>query len=283
MPALELRHRRADGEPGASRLAALMDERLAALMDERPAAVKEQTGRLDGHLAWARLDGAQPGVVFLPGFRSDMQGSKAIALRDHCAARGRALLRFDYSGHGESAGRFEDGTIGQWAADAIACLDALTEGPQVLVGSSMGGWIALLVALARPDRVAGLIGIAPAPDFTTALMWPAFTEAQRTEIMDQGVLHLPSQYGEPTPITRALIDDGKRHNILDAPIPLHSPVRILQGMRDPDVPWRHALRLVDALAGDDVRLHLVKDGDHRLSRPEDLALLMQTLDQLLEG
>ena len=245
--------------------------------------MREERGRLDDRLAWARLPGRQPGVVFLPGFRSDMEGSKAIALRDHCAATGRAMLRFDYGGHGTSAGRFEDGTIGQWAADAIAVLDALTEGPQLLVGSSMGGWIALLVARARPARVAGLIGLAPAPDFTTELMWPAFTEAQRAEIMENGVLQLPSQYGEPTPITRALIEDGPRHNLLDAPIPLRCPVRILQGMRDPDVPWRHALRLVNALEGDDVRLHLIKDGDHRLSRPEDLALLTQTLDQMLAG
>ena len=252
-------------------------------MTDGTAAVGEERGRLHDRLAWARLPGRQPGVVFLPGFRSDMEGSKAIALRDHCAATGRALLRFDYGGHGASAGRFEDGTIGQWAADAIAVLDALTEGPQLLVGSSMGGWIALLAARARPARVAGLIGLAPAPDFTSELMWPAFTEAQRTEIMENGVLHLPSQYGEPTPITRALIEDGPRHNLLDAPIPLRCPVRILQGMRDPDVPWRHALRLVDALEGADVRLHLIKDGDHRLSRPEDLALLTQTLDQMLAG
>ena len=249
----------------------------------RPAAMREERGRLDDRLAWARLPGRQPGVVFLPGFRSDMEGSKAIALRDHCAATGRAILRFDYGGHGASAGRFEDGTIGQWAADAIAVLDALTEGPQLLVGSSMGGWIALLVARARPGRVAGLIGLAPAPDFTTALMWPAFSDAQRAEIMENGVLQLPSQYGEPTPITRALIEDGPRQNLLDAPIPLRCPVRILQGMRDPDVPWRHALRLVDALEGADVRLHLIKDGDHRLSRPEDLTLLTQTVDHMLEG
>jgi len=241
----------------------------------------EETGRLDGRLAYARLPGLGPGVVFLPGFRSDMQGSKALALRDHCAAQGRALLRFDYSGHGESAGRFEDGTIGAWAADAIDAFDALTSGPQVLIGSSMGGWIALLLARARPERVAGLIGIAPAPDFTQALMWPAFSEAQRQTIMQAGVLHLPSEYGEPTPVTRALIEDGKRHAMLDAPIPLTCPVRILQGMQDPDVPWRHALRLVEALQGNDVRLHLVKDGDHRLSRPEDLRLLEETLESLL--
>lgn len=245
--------------------------------------MSEETGRLHGRIAYARRAGRQPGVVFLPGFRSDMQGAKALALRDHCAATGRALLRFDYAGHGASAGRFEDGTIGQWAADAIAVLDALTEGPQVLVGSSMGGWIALLVARARPARIAAFIGLAPAPDFTATLMWPAFTAAQRAEIMERGVLHLPSAYGEPTPVTRALIEDGGRQGVLDAPIPLRCPVRILQGMRDPDVPWRHALRLVEAIAGDDVRLHLIKDGDHRLSRPQDLALLTQTLDQLPEG
>lgn len=241
-----------------------------------------RVGRLDGRLAYARLPGAQPGVVFLPGFRSDMQGAKALFLHAHCAAAGRALLRFDYSGHGESAGRFEDGTIGQWAADAIAVFDALTEGPQVLVGSSMGGWIGLLLARARPDRVAGFIGLAPAPDFTEKLMWPAFGAAERAAVLEQGVLHLPSQYGDPTPITRALIEDGRTHNLLDAPIPLACPVRILQGMEDPDVPWMHALKLVEALQSRDVRLHLIKDGDHRLSRPEDLRLLGETLAALLQ-
>jgi pimeloyl-ACP methyl ester carboxylesterase len=243
--------------------------------------VREETGRLEDRLAWARLPGAGPGIVFLPGFRSDMQGSKALALREHCLARGRAFLRFDYSGHGASSGAFEEGTIGQWAADAVAVFDALTEGPQILVGSSMGGWIALLLARARAERVAGLIGIAPAPDFTETLMWPAFTAAQQAEIQRAGVLHLPSPYGEPTPITRALIEDGRRHSLLGAPISLTCPVRILHGMRDPDVPWQHALRLVDALAGDEVRLHLIKDGDHRLSRPEDLQLLAETVESLL--
>jgi pimeloyl-ACP methyl ester carboxylesterase len=244
--------------------------------------MQEHAGRLNDTLAYAKLHGAQPGVVFLPGYRSDMRGTKAMTLHEHCAARGHGLLRFDYSGHGESAGRFEDGTIGQWAADATAVFDALTDGPQVLVGSSMGGWIALLLARARPDRVAAIVGIAPAPDFTEKLMWPALTEAQRATIMRNGVLHLHSEYGEPTPITRALIEDGARHNLLDAPIPLHCPARILQGMRDPDVPWRHALRLMEALESEDVRLHLIKDGDHRLSRPEDLRLLTETLDALLQ-
>jgi pimeloyl-ACP methyl ester carboxylesterase len=241
----------------------------------------EETGRLDDRLAYARLAGRGPGVVFLGGFRSDMQGAKALALRGHCAARGQAFLRFDYSGHGASAGRFEDGTVGQWAADARAVLDALTEGPQILVGSSMGGWIALLLGRARPGRVAGFLGIAPAPDFTEALMWPAFTNDQRDTIIRDGVLHLDSAYGAPTPITRALIEDGARQGVLGAPVRVHGPVRILQGMADPDVPWRHAVRLMEALEGPDARLILVKDGDHRLSRPEDLRLLTQTLDQML--
>jgi pimeloyl-ACP methyl ester carboxylesterase len=240
----------------------------------------EETGRLDGRLAWARLPGRGPGVVFLPGFRSDMQGSKALALRDHCAATGRAFLRFDYGGHGDSDGRFEDGTIGSWAADALALFDALTEGPQLLVGSSMGGWIALLLARQRPERIAGFIGLAPAPDFTEALMWPAFAAEQRLALQRDGVIHLESQYGDPTPVTRALIEDGKRQLVLNAPIPLRCPVRILQGMADPDVPWRHAVRLVEALESQDVRLLLVKDGDHRLSRPEDLALLRATVEEL---
>ncbi len=243
--------------------------------------MSEETGRLDGRLAWARLPGRGPGVVFLPGYRSDMQGSKALALRDHCAARGQAFLRLDYSGHGESAGRFEDGTIGQWAADALAVFDALTTGPQILVGSSMGGWIGLLLARGRRDRLAGFIGLAPAPDFTETLMWPAFSAEQKDAVMRDGVIHLPSQYGEPTPVTRALIEDGRNQFVLGDPLDLPCPVRILQGMADPDVPWRHALRLVDALTGGDVRLHLIKDGDHRLSRPEDLRLLTETLDSLL--
>lgn len=245
--------------------------------------MSEETGRLDGRLAWARLPGKGPGVVFLPGFRSDMQGSKAIFLRDHCAARGQAFLRLDYSGHGESDGRFEDGTIGQWAADALALFDALTSGPQILVGSSMGGWIALLIARQRAARLAGLIGIAPAPDFTEALLWPALPPEARQALIRDGIIHLPSQYGEPTPITRALVEDGRRQAVLNAPIDLPCPIRILQGMADPDVPWRHALRILDTLAQGDARVTLIKDGDHRLSRPEDLRLLAETLDSLLVG
>jgi pimeloyl-ACP methyl ester carboxylesterase len=245
----------------------------------------EETGRLarpDGvELAYARLPGAQPGIVFLGGFRSDMAGTKAIFLRDWCAARGRAFLRLDYAGHGISGGRFEDGTIGAWAADAALLIGQLTEGPQILVGSSMGGWIALLLARRDPARVQALVGIAAAPDFTEVLMQPGFTPAQRAALAAEGLVLIPSDYGDPYPITAALLEDGRRQSVLDRPLPLPMPVRLLQGMADPDVPWQHALKLVAAIAGADVQLTLVKDGDHRLSRPADLDLLARSLEALI--
>jgi pimeloyl-ACP methyl ester carboxylesterase len=243
------------------------------------------SGRLDRgdgvELAWAKLDGRSPTVVFLPGYRSDMTGDKATMLAAFCAQHGQAVLRFDYSGHGISGGRFEDGTIGLWTADALTVIDRLTNGPLLLVGSSMGGWIALLCALARRDRVAGLIGIAAAPDFTEALIWQALSFEQRARLMQDGVIHVPSQYGDPTPITRALIEDGRNHLLLSSPIALDCPVRLLQGQADPDVPWEMALRIADQVDSADVQVTLVKDGDHRLSRPQDLALLRQTLTPLL--
>jgi dienelactone hydrolase len=243
------------------------------------------TGRLDRgdgtRLAYIRQNGTAPTVVFLPGFKSDMTGDKATALAAFCAASGQAMLRFDYSGHGASEGAFTDGTIGCWAADALAVIDALTQGPLILVGSSMGGWIALLTALARPARVAGLIGIAAAPDFTQRLMLPRLTDTQRAELDQHGVTYRPSQYGPPMPLTRALIQDGARHLVLTGPIPVTCPVRLLHGQADPDVPWQLALESAEKLASQDVRVTLVKDGDHRLSRPSDLALLCRTLAELL--
>src|ERR1700722_13971653 len=182
------------------------------------------SGRLDRgdgvELAWIKVDGRAPTVVFLPGFRSDMTGDKATALAAFCTKHNHAMLRFDYSGHGTSAGRFEDGTIGMWTADALAALDRLTEGPLILVGSSMGGWIALLCALARRDRIAALVGIAAAPDFTDSILTQALSFKQRSQLMRDGVIHLPSQYGNPPPITRALIDDGRDHLLLTASIAL---------------------------------------------------------------
>ncbi len=245
----------------------------------------ETTGRLDRgdgvELAWARQEGRGPAVVFLPGFRSDMTGDKATALAAFCAERGQAILRFDYSGHGASGGQFEDGTVGTWAQDALAVIDRQSDGPLILVGSSMGGWIALLAALARRDRIAGLVCIAAAPDFTEALMWQAMTFEQRATVMRDGVLLAPSQYGEPYPITRALIEDGRNHLLLNDVIALDCPVRLRHGQCDPDVPWEMALRIADRLTSADLQVILVKDGDHRLSRPRDLALLCRTLAALL--
>ena len=232
-------------------------------------------------LAARPLPGRAPGVVFLPGFRSDMEGDKASHLARLCAASGRAMLRFDYSGHGASGGRFEDGTVSRWTEDALVAIDRLSAGPVILVGSSMGGWIALLVALARPHRVAGLIGLAAAPDFTERLMWDAMAPPERARLLAEGALSVPSAYGPPNAITRALIEDGRAHLLLDAPIPITCPVRLLHGQADPDVPWETSLRLAARLAGTDVRVILVKDGDHRLSRKADLALLGETLAALL--
>jgi pimeloyl-ACP methyl ester carboxylesterase len=245
----------------------------------------QTTGRLDRgdgvELAWMGHQRQAPVVVFLPGFRSDMTGEKATALAAFCAAAGRAMLRFDYSGHGASGGRFEAGTIGRWTDDALAMIDRQTTGPLILVGSSMGGWIGLLAALVHPERIVGLIGIAAAPDFTEALMWQRMTPEERAALMRDGVLHRPSQYGEPYPITRALIEDGRTRLLLGAPIALSCPVRLLHGQQDADVPWEMALRIAEKLLSRDVQVVLVKDGDHRLSRPQDLALLCRTLGALL--
>ena len=235
-------------------------------------------------IAYHRLEGRSPGVVFLCGFLSDMAGTKALALDALCRARGQGYLRFDYQGHGESSGAFVDGTIGDWTEDALAAFDALTEGPQVLVGSSMGGWIALLLALARKERIAGLVAVAPAPDFAEDLMWGAYNEAKRATLLSDGLIEEPSDYGEePYRITRALIEDGRSHLLLCAPIALDCPVRILHGTRDDSVPWERSLTLADALASDDVEITLVKDGDHRLSEEPDLARLCRTLETLLDS
>lgn len=214
-----------------------------------------------------------PVTVFLPGFRSDMEGSKALALESLCRAAGTACLRLDYSGHGASGGAFTEGTIGEWTADALAVIDRVTVGPLLLVGSSMGGWIALLVALARPERVAGLIGVAAAPDFTEVLMWDSMMPGERATLRRDGVLMVPSQYGEPTPVTLRLIEEGRQHLLMGGPVAVRCPVRLLHGQRDPDVPWETALRIAERVESGNVEVTLVKDGDHRLSRPGDLGVL----------
>jgi pimeloyl-ACP methyl ester carboxylesterase len=227
-------------------------------------------------------DGAPPGLFWMGGYKSDMKGTKAQALADWAAKAGRACVRYDYSGHGESGGVFTDGTIGRWLQDSLAVFDACCYGPQILVGSSMGGWLALLLvrelkrraptpAQRRSATVAGLVMIAPAVDFTEELMWKRFTPEIKRELEENGVWQRPSQYSEePYLVTRQLIEEGRNHLLLGGMIETGCPVRILQGVEDPDVPWRHAIELTSRLASDDVVLTLVKDGDHRLSRPEDI-------------
>ncbi|WP_323023103.1 alpha/beta hydrolase [Pararhodobacter sp.] len=232
-------------------------------------------------LAYHRTPGTGPGVVFLGGFKSDMTGTKAQFLQAWAEERGRPFLRFDYSGHGQSDGDFLDGAIGDWFEDALTAIETLTEGPQVLVGSSMGGWIALLVARAIPERIAGLIGIAAAPDFTQDLMEPSFTEAERAAMAATGRIEQPSEYDDgPYVITRRLIEEGRNRLVLRSPLPLPFPVRLLQGSADVDVPPSVALKLFDHAESPDLRLTLVKGADHRFSEPENLALLAETLDRL---
>ena len=228
----------------------------------------------------------RPGLVWFGGFRSDMLATKAAALDAHAGATGRAALRFDYSGHGESGGRFEDGTISRWLEESLALVREKTQGPQIWVGSSMGGWLALLAARAlnasgEAGRIAGLVLIAPAVDFTQSLLWDELGPEPRRAIEQNGVWLRPSAYApEPVPITRALIEDGRRHLLFGAPLRCPAPVHILQGMRDDDVPWRHALRLTEHLTGDRVVMTLIKDGDHRLSRPQDIERLLAAVDAI---
>ncbi|HEY5239523.1 MAG TPA: alpha/beta hydrolase [Rhizomicrobium sp.] len=241
-----------------------------------------QLKRDDGEtIAYEQRAGKAPGIVWLGGFKSDMTGTKATALDATATRKGRAFLRFDYFGHGQSSGDFRKGTITRWRNDALDVFNRLTQGPQILVGSSMGGWISLLLARLQPERIAGMLLIAPAPDFTEALMWPSLPEDAKRQITEQGEWSWPSEYGqEPYPITRVLIEDGRNNLILRDHLKLPFPVRILQGMQDPDVPWSHAMKLADVIDGD-VRLTLIKNGDHRLSTPRDLTLIEETLAGLI--
>ncbi|MDF2116833.1 alpha/beta hydrolase [Roseiarcaceae bacterium H3SJ34-1] len=229
---------------------------------------------------------SRPGVIWLGGFKSDMKSTKAERIDQWAEVHGRAFLRFDYSGHGESGGRFEDGTIGAWLGDSLSVIRQLSDGPQILVGSSMGGWISLLAARAlaqsgEESRLAGLVLIAPAVDFTEALMWKNLPADARRDIEEKGVWLRHSDYSpEPYAITRQLIEDGRKHLLLDRSIRSYCPVHILQGMQDPDVPWLHAMQLVEHLAGDPVAVTLIKDGDHRLSRDEDIARLIAAIEAI---
>lgn len=233
-------------------------------------------------IAYHRTDGAGPGIVFLGGLKSDMDGTKALHLEDWARRQGRAFLRFDYSGHGQSSGRFVDGCIGDWAQDASAALAALTDGRQVLVGSSMGGWIACLMARAHPERVAGFVGIAAAPDFTEDSMWAGFSAAEKARLMEEGQLALPSDYGEPYIITRRMIEDGRDQLVLRSPLKIDAPVRLLQGTADVDVKMSVALRLLDHLDAPDMVLELVKGADHRFSDDACLARIVAALEEVLD-
>jgi pimeloyl-ACP methyl ester carboxylesterase len=248
-------------------------------MSDAPSILTREDGATIGY---RQRKGKSPTVVFLCGFRSDMSGTKAEALDAFCAARGQGFLRFDYFAHGVSSGDFADATIGRFLGDTLAVIDKLTEGKLVLVGSSLGGWLALLAALARPERVQALIGIAAAPDATEDLMWQRFPFDLREEIITKGSVRVPSRYGaEDHLITRTFIEEARNHLVTRAPIAIDRPVRLLHGMMDPDVPYETSLALLDRLAGNDVQVLLVKDGDHRLSRPQDIELLLRTLVSVL--
>lgn len=237
------------------------------------------TGR---KLAYHKTLGQGPGVVFLGGFMSDMSGTKAVFVEDWAQSQGRSFVRFDYSGHGQSSGAFSDGCIGDWAEDALEVLSKLTEGPQVLVGSSMGGWIALLLARKMPKRVHALVGIAAAPDFTEDSMWPGLTDIQRTEILEQGQTRVPNAYDDtPYTLTRRLFEDGKTQLVLRTPLHLLFPVRLMQGTQDDAVATSVPLHLLDHADCPDMRLTLVKDADHRFSTPACLNMISATLSELL--
>ncbi len=254
---------------------------------EPPAHIEVGADNAARRIAVRARAGSAPGLFWLGGFNSDMKGTKALALDAWAAEQGRACVRFDYSGHGESGGRFADGTIGRWLEEGLAVFERFCSGPQVAVGSSMGGWIALLLAREVAKRtgrasLAGLVLIAPAPDFTEELMWKGFSPEIRREIETNGVWFRPSQYGDgtPYPITRNLIEEGRNHLLLGGSIEVGCPVRILQGAKDPDVPWQHAFALVHRLPADDVVLTMIQDGDHRLSRPQDIARIIAAVAEI---
>jgi pimeloyl-ACP methyl ester carboxylesterase len=233
-------------------------------------------------IAYRHLSGREPGIIFCSGFNSNMQGTKALALEQWASEQGRQFTRFDYFGHGDSSGSVEQGCIGRWRDDTVAVLDRVTSGKQLMVGSSMGGWLMLLVAQARPDRVCGLLGLAAAPDFTARLRANLSPE-QHSQLVDKGYTDLPNCYddGEPYRISRHLVEEGEAHLLLGGPIPIDLPVRLIQGQKDEDVPWRLALELADGLTSQDVEVQLVKAGDHRLSEPQDLTRLLATVRQML--
>ncbi len=244
--------------------------------------MKTLTSPSGATIACHHRSGADPGVLFCPGFRSDMGGTKALALDAWCRQQGRQYTRFDYGGHGESSGSFDDGTLGAWRDDALAVLDQVCEGTQVIVGSSMGAWIMLLLALARPARIHGLLGVAAAPDFTRYMQDQRLTTAQSEQLEREGFCELENRYGDsPQTVQRHLLEEAEQHLLLHQPLPIRAPTRLIHGTADPDIPWQTSLKLMERLQSDDVELQLVKDGEHRLSEPADLARMLETLGRLL--
>ena len=258
----------------------------SAASAEKPTLIEVGAAETLRRIAVRARDGSPPGLFWLGGFNSDMCGTKAVALDAWAAEHKRACVRFDYSGHGESEGDFTHGTIGRWLEESVAVFEQFCAGPQVVIGSSMGGWIALLLARELAKRgasrasLAGLVLIAPAPDFTEELMWKGFSPEVRHQIETTGMWLRPSEYGDPYPITRNLIEEGRRHLLLGGAIQVGCPVRILQGAQDPDVPWKHAFALVHRLPADDVVLTMIQDGDHRLSRPQDIARILAAVAEI---
>ena len=251
------------------------------MQESIPGSIASPSGN---QIAYVRTNGKTPGVVFCGGYMSDMTGTKALSLEALCREINHSFLRFDYSGHGASGGLFKDGTISSWTQDTLTVLDKIVTGPQILVGSSMGGWIILLVALARKNRVQGLVGIAPAADFTQRLLHEELTCQQLTTLHRDGLIKIKSPYDEdPYVFTKALLEDGMKHRILNRTIELHCPVRFLHGMEDDSVPWQYSLELANSLSSNDVEITLIKDGDHRLSEEDDIARLRQTVVSLIEA
>lgn len=259
----------------------------SAAAGEPPVSIAVGAGNEQRRIAVRAREGGSPGLFWLGGFKSDMCGTKALALDAWAAEHKRACVRFDYSGHGESGGDFVHGTIGRWLEEGVAVFEQFCSGPQVVIGSSMGGWIALLLARELARRPAsraslkGLVLIAPAPDFTEQLMWKGFSAEIRRQIETTGMWLRPSEYGDPYPITRTLIEEGRNHLLLGGAIEVGCPVRILQGAQDPDVPWKHAFALVHRLPAEDVVLTMIQDGDHRLSRPQDIARIVGAVAEMV--
>ena len=232
-------------------------------------------------IAYNKLSGAEPGIIFFGGFASDMEGTKALALQDYAMQRGQAFLRFDYRGHGKSSGVFTDGNIGKWLSDCLAVLDNLTQGCQILIGSSMGGWLVLLTAKERPERVGGILGIASAPDFTEDLMWLQFDDETKQKIMTDGQCTLASEYDEsPYVVTRELIEDGRRHLVLRNKLEIEIPFHLIHGMADEDVPYQLSLKLAEHVDSQNVHVNIIKSGDHRLSREQDLVEIFGAVESL---